>query len=84
MNQPGVDDLAAARRLVLRQQLLLGLLENLVIGDCIGQSMTEQADRLGVRNAASIGQVQKAQEVATIQKLVRKRVFGHSAELLHN
>jgi len=84
MNQAGVDDLAAARRLVLRQQLLLGLLENLVIGAGMGQSITEQADRLGVRNAASIGQVQKAQEAAMIQKLVLKRVFGHSAELLQN
>lgn len=48
LDQRSVDDLAAARQIALRQQLLLDLLEYAVADASLGQAVAEQPDRFGV------------------------------------
>lgn len=78
----GVDDLAAACQIALRQQLLPDLLEYLVAYAGPRQAITEQPDRLGVRDANAFSQVQETQEAAAAQQLILRRVIGQIVQLL--
>jgi len=55
---------------------LLDLLEHLVAYASLGQTVTEQPNRLGIRDAAALGQVEETQEAAAIQHLILQRVVG--------
>lgn len=48
-------------------QLLLDLLEHQRAGAGLGQTVAEQLDRLGVGDAAALGQLQKLQETAPVE-----------------
>lgn len=59
LHQRGVDDLAAARHVAMLLQLPLYLLEHLRARAGLSQVITEQPDRLGVGDAAALGQIKK-------------------------
>ena len=77
-----IDGLSAAGKIALRLQLLLDLLAYLIAHTSLSKTVTKQPDRLGVRDAAALGQVEEAEEVAAVQQLILQRVVGQIVQLL--
>ena len=82
--QRSVNDLAAARQIAMRQQLLLHLVEQLGAQARLCQTIAEEPNRLGIGDRAALGEAEKLQETATVQQLIRERVVSQIVELLQN